>query len=170
MASHAAITDPNVHEPKGLAAAAVDKVYVSLGAGAGQWQKIESDQIDTTSIWTVNKMVLTAFIVDIGTAGNTYIVVPCACTLTKIYTVISGAITGADEVLTAKNSAGAAITSGSITITQSGSAAGDIDSCSPSANNTFTSGTALKIENSGASTGPASAVITCVFTVTGAIS
>lgn len=34
---HASITDPNIHEPKGVAAAAVDKAYVADGAGSGAW-------------------------------------------------------------------------------------------------------------------------------------
>ena len=34
---HSAITDPNIHEPKGVAAAASGKVYVSNGAGSGSW-------------------------------------------------------------------------------------------------------------------------------------
>ena len=41
---HSAITDPNVHEPKGVAAATVNKVYVSNGTGSGTWQKISPPQ------------------------------------------------------------------------------------------------------------------------------
>ena len=46
--AHASLTGANLHEPKGVAAAAVDKVYVSDGAGSGAWQKIETDQLDST--------------------------------------------------------------------------------------------------------------------------
>ena len=35
---HSALTDPNIHEPKGIAAAASGKVYVSNGSGSGSWQ------------------------------------------------------------------------------------------------------------------------------------
>jgi hypothetical protein len=42
---HSAITDPNVHEPKGVAAATVNKVYVSNGTGSGTWQKISPPQL-----------------------------------------------------------------------------------------------------------------------------
>ena len=38
MAEHSTLTDPDLHEPKGIAAAAVDKVYVSDGAGGGAWK------------------------------------------------------------------------------------------------------------------------------------
>jgi hypothetical protein len=35
---HKLITDPDLHEPKGVAAAVTGKVYVSDGAGSGSWQ------------------------------------------------------------------------------------------------------------------------------------
>lgn len=35
---HAIITDPDIHEPKGIAAAAAGKVYLSDGAGSGSWE------------------------------------------------------------------------------------------------------------------------------------
>lgn len=34
---HSVITDPYIHEPKGIAAAAANKVYVSDGAASGAW-------------------------------------------------------------------------------------------------------------------------------------
>ena len=42
--AHSGLTGANLHEPKGVASATVDKVYVSNGAGSGAWQKIESDR------------------------------------------------------------------------------------------------------------------------------
>lgn len=35
---HKNITDPDIHEPKGVASAALGKVYVSDGAGSGTWK------------------------------------------------------------------------------------------------------------------------------------
>src|SRR5210317_626706 len=35
---HNAITDPDIHEPKGIAAATTGKVYVSNGASSGEWK------------------------------------------------------------------------------------------------------------------------------------
>ena len=35
---HNAITDPDLHEPKGIAAATAGKVYVSDGASSGEWK------------------------------------------------------------------------------------------------------------------------------------
>lgn len=34
---HNLITDPNIHEPKGVSSAAIGKVYVADGAGSGDW-------------------------------------------------------------------------------------------------------------------------------------
>jgi hypothetical protein len=35
---HSDITDPNIHEPKGVASAAAGKVYVANGSGSGSWE------------------------------------------------------------------------------------------------------------------------------------
>jgi len=35
---HNAITDPDIHEPRGIASATVGKVYVSNGASSGDWK------------------------------------------------------------------------------------------------------------------------------------
>lgn len=34
---HSAITDPNIHEPKGIVGVAAGKVYVTNGSGSGAW-------------------------------------------------------------------------------------------------------------------------------------
>lgn len=38
MVAHASLTGANLHEPKGVAAATANKVYVSDGAGSGSWK------------------------------------------------------------------------------------------------------------------------------------
>jgi hypothetical protein len=35
--NHATLTDPFLHEPKGIAAAAADRVYIANGSGSGVW-------------------------------------------------------------------------------------------------------------------------------------
>lgn len=47
--AHKNLTGTDLHEPKGVAAATVDKVYVSDGAGSGAWQKIDRDQLDSAN-------------------------------------------------------------------------------------------------------------------------
>lgn len=42
---HASISDPYVHEPKGVSVAASGSVYVSNGAGSGTWKRIDSTAI-----------------------------------------------------------------------------------------------------------------------------
>ena len=39
---HVDITDPNIHEPKGVSSAPVNQVYVANGTGSGTWKKIDS--------------------------------------------------------------------------------------------------------------------------------
>ena len=110
---------------------------------------------------------LTAQIADISTAGSTFIVMP-GCTVTNIWTVIDNAISVANAAITTENNAGTALTNGAITITQSGSAAGDIDTCAPSANNVFTEGQKLEIITDGGSTTACLARVTIKATLTAA--
>ena len=53
MKEHVDLLDPELHEPKGVAAATVDKVYVADGAGSGTWKTsyvggVEDHADDTT--------------------------------------------------------------------------------------------------------------------------
>ncbi len=40
MPEHSVITDPNIHEPKGISTALANEVYSANGAGTGSWNKI----------------------------------------------------------------------------------------------------------------------------------
>lgn len=42
MPLHASITDPNIHEPKGVSSATAGRVYVSNGSGSGTWLHMPS--------------------------------------------------------------------------------------------------------------------------------
>jgi len=105
---------------------------------------------------------ITTQVDDLSSASTTYVVMP-ACTVTKAWSVIHGTIDN-DTTLTLKNNGGTSMTDGAITITASGSAAGDIDSCTPSDNNTFTEGQVLQIACDGASTSAVRATITIKIT------
>ena len=37
--NHSTLTDPYLHEPKGIASAGAGNIYVSDGAGSGDWTK-----------------------------------------------------------------------------------------------------------------------------------
>jgi hypothetical protein len=82
----------------------------------------------------------------VGTSAQVKrVVAPYALTITKIYSVLEDhALATGDATLTAAID-GTPITDGAITITQSSSAAGDVDSASPSALNTATAGQVISI-------------------------
>ncbi len=45
---HSTIADPNIHEPKGVAAADEFTVYIADGAGSGEWGILTEDSLDFT--------------------------------------------------------------------------------------------------------------------------
>lgn len=80
----------------------------------------------------------------------------------KIWSVIEGVLTTADATLTAKIN-GVAITTGVITITQAGSAAGDKDSCDPTALNVVAVGDELSLTVGGGN--QTASVANCLFEI-----
>lgn len=152
--THRSLTTDDLHEPKGVAAATSGQVYIANGAGSGTW----------TSLNNSNKIVLNVRITDVSTAGSYWVVSPIAGDISAIYTVINGALATADATITAEIG-GTLVTDSSITITQSGSAAGDVDSSTPSANNTLTAGQAIEIITDGASTNTITADVSIVIDV-----
>ncbi len=109
------------------------------------------------------KKYITAEIDDISSAASHWVVSPIAGTITKIYTVIDGAITVGDAAITFELG-GTAITDSAITIAYSGSAAGTVDSSTPSALNTVAVGDAIECITYGGSTDAAKARITLEIT------
>lgn len=103
------------------------------------------------SIMTLDHAVLTVSESDISTAGSVYIVAPTDGKIEKCWSVISGAIGTAPAVVTVKIN-GTAVTGGTITITHTSSAAGDVDSCVMSGANHFNAGDYIEFTTSGAST------------------
>ena len=148
---HNALTGSSLHEPKGVAAASANTVYSADGAGTGTWQKIAVANINTSSIKGTNKIYLTYTITDLNAAASFYVVCPLAGVISKIYSVIDSALATADNILTFEI-ANVAVTNGTITITNAASAAGDVDSCTPTAARTLTAGQAIEIVNDGGTT------------------
>jgi hypothetical protein len=120
--------------------------------------------VETATGQSFKKIRLFASITDISTAGQIYVVSPVAGTITKIYSVINGAIATADSILTPKIN-NVAITNGAITVAFSGSAAGDVDSSTPTAANTITAGQAIEIETDGGSANTVEVVLTIEITL-----
>lgn len=145
---HATLTGADVHESKGADDAATGTVAVADGAGSTDWK-------------TVGNFVLTGKLTNIAdSTAALWLVSPFSGTVKSIYSAIDRAISTANCVLTATLDS-VAITGGTLTITQSGSAAGDIDSAACTALNTITAGHAIKISSDGAngSSDSASAMI-----------
>lgn len=85
----------------------------------------------------------------LSTDVDEYIVFPQAGTVVGIYSVINQTIATAPETIVFKNGSDAL---GTITIADSGSGAGDVDSLIPTVNNVFAAGEAMLIEIGGEST------------------
>lgn len=135
MPTHASLTGADLHEPKGVASATVGEVYVADGVGSGAW---------------VNPpYAVSTVISDISTAGSIYVPIPFAGTVVKVVTVLAGSLTTANATITVRNAAD--VSMGTITVTQAGSSAGDIDVLNPVSNNTVTNDSRIRIDTDGAS-------------------
>lgn len=117
----------------------------------------------TASTAELNQYVVTTSIVDLDTNATYYVVMPHAGTIDTISSVIHAQIATGDATITC-NIGATPITGGAITVTQSGSAAGDVDTVSPSAAKTVTAGQAVNCAVTGSNTGAAR--VTLSFTVT----
>jgi len=136
---HASLTDPNIHEPKGIAAASAGQTYVADGSGSGAWTTPDAVQD-----------VITTVIADVSSAETIYVPIPYAGTVAKVQTVLEGAITVADATVTVSNSASASM--GTLTIAFTSSAAGDVDTLAPASNNVVTDDDYITIATDGGST------------------
>lgn len=93
---------------------------------------------------------ISAYMADVSAPSKAYICPGFRGKIKNVRTVLGGAITGADSIVTVKINT-TAVTGGTITITQSGSAAGDIDTCTPTGLNTFTATDYIAFDTDGAS-------------------
>lgn len=84
----------------------------------------------------ISRYALSAHLADVSTDSTAYAVVPMRGRIVKAWSVISNAITGTDCGWALEVN-GTAITGATATITQSGSAAGDVDSATPSSPNNY---------------------------------
>ena len=137
---HSAIVDPNQHEPKGIGSATAGQVYVADGGGTGAW----------TPLNNLNLIAINVHHDEIDSATSKYVVAPVAGNIQKIYGVLDSSFTGGDTTLTAKIG-GVPVTNGSLTFATAGSAAGDVQTTTPSAAKTVTAGQAIEVVSDGAS-------------------
>lgn len=141
--NHSSLTDPYLHEPKGVATATSGDVYVANGSGSGAW----------TAKQTLIELSIEGYLEDVSAVEKVYVPIPFAGTVSKVLTVLEASISSANSIVTVKNSAGSSM--GTLTITASGSAAGDIDILTPTSNNTVTTNSFITIESDGGSTNTA---------------
>ena len=111
---------------------------------------------------TLNDYFLTSTIADISTASSTFVPVPDGGKVIKIITALQGAIGTANAAITFEIG-GVAITGGAITVTQSGSAAGDVDTAEPTAANEVAEDGTIEMITDGASSNTIKLVVTFVI-------
>lgn len=75
---------------------------------------------------SISEISVDAYMADLSTASSAFAVAPCRGRVTRVKSVIYAAITGANAGWTVEIN-GVAVTGLSATVTQSGSAAGDVD-------------------------------------------
>lgn len=97
-------------------------------------------------------VVLNLDIADLSADATYDLVMPFAGNITKLYSVIDGAVSTADVTIT-PSIGGVGITNGVITIATASSAAGDVDSATPTAANAVTAGQAVRFTVAGGGSG-----------------
>ena len=111
---------------------------------------------------TLNDYFISGRISDISTAGSTFVAVPDGGRIIKIMSVLQGAISGGNAGISFEIG-GTAVTGGGITVTQSGSAAGDVDTAEPTAANRVEEDGSIEMITDGGSSTACEWVVTFVI-------
>lgn len=101
---------------------------------------------------SANQYMLTMDIADGSAEGAYFLVCPHAGVISKIWSVIDGAVSTADITITTAIG-GTNVTNGVVTIATAASAAGDVDSATPTALRTVTAGQAIRLTVTGGGAG-----------------
>lgn len=110
----------------------------------------------------VDHVALTLPVASLIGTGVYRVVSPVAGTIKKLWSVIDGALATGDATLTGKIGA-TAITGGAMTIAQAGSAAGDVDSATPTAANTVAAGDMISVTVGGTNSAARGALVTILI-------
>tara|TARA_R110000751_G_scaffold110047_1_gene207461 strand:- start:7477 stop:7980 length:504 start_codon:yes stop_codon:yes gene_type:complete len=157
--NHASLTsDDDLHEVKGASAAALNNLLVFDGAGGSTTQKVALANLASNAVKGATN-ILTFEFRDVSTARSAFVIAPFAGTISKIWSVLEDTLASVDCIFTFELG-GTAVTNSSITIGFSGSAAGDVDSATPTALNIVTAGQPIEIISNGASTNAKAATFT----------
>lgn len=120
--------------------------------------------VETAGGQSLKKVYLTLDITNISSATVVHLPSPVAGTISKITTIINGAITTANAILTGRIGS-TAITGGAVTIPFSGSAAGQVNSATPTALNTVAVGNNINFTSNNASINTVRATIVVEITL-----
>ena len=178
---HRLLTGSDLHEPKGVAAASSGQVYVANGSGSGTWTKLTVANVNVTAITNgdvvkvvagaatgvtlnnENLITLNCYLANAANAEDAWVVCPIDGTILNIWTSIYDACDG--NTVVTPSIGGVNITNGAVTITAAGSAAGDVDSSTPTANNDITAGAAIRFLSDGGATTALPLMITILVDV-----
>ena len=111
---------------------------------------------------TLNDYFLTVQLTDVSAPSSVSVAVPDDGNIIKIISVLGGAITLVDSAVVTKIN-GTTVTGGGFTVAFSGSAAGDIDTASPTALNGVKEGDYITITSDGASSTTQPITVTLVI-------
>ena len=143
------------YQPKVYKKAGGDELVVASGGSidieSGGALKIGGVQVSASAA-EINETILSLDIADGSADADYFLVSPHAGAISKIYSVIDGAVGTADITITASIGA-TPVTGGVVTIASASSAAGDVDVATPSAANVVTAGQAIKLTVAGGGTG-----------------
>ncbi len=149
---HNTLTGSSLHEPLPIdSAGTVDAGKVitpsAVSAGEGVLRNLVESEVLT------KKTYITMRFPTFDTDTDIFYPINFAGVIENIRSAINASFTGADNTLTCKIN-GTGITNGVITIIQSGSAAGDVDTATPTANRTLAVGNYIQVtSNVAASSG-----------------
>lgn len=161
---HVNITDPYVHEPKGITSAPANTAYVADGSGSGSWSKVDLDAMDTVDLYLdiqdkiatgalpiVGKGFLSTVIPDVSTPSSVLLPILQDCVIKRARLVLGGALSTANATVSFKTAVGDSLGT-SVTITQSGSSEGTSFTFNATSNNSIIGPSFIKIETDGGST------------------
>lgn len=131
--------------------ATVDELNILSGVTATATEINQLDGVTSTAA-ELNASFLHLDIADGSAEAVYYVVSPHAGNITKIYTVTDGAVGTADITITAAIGA-TPVTNGVVTIATAASAAGDVDSATPTAARAVTAGQAINFTVTGGGAG-----------------
>lgn len=123
----------------------------TLEIESGGVLKLDGTAVAATAT-ELNEYVVNLDIADGSAEAVYYVVCPHAGTISKIWTVTDDAVGTANITVTAAIGA-TGVTGGVVTIATAGSAAGDVDSATPTAANTVTAGQAVNFTVTGGGAG-----------------